>query len=175
MTEPSAHRLAVRRSLIRSTVTIAVLVGAFALLPLRGDDWWIGALVGTLLLATTVPVAIRRLRKVLTSERPGFEAAEALVTLVTMLITGFAAVLYAMNRDGTQVTGLETRVDAIYFTVTVLSTVGFGDIHATSQAARIVVTIQILFDLVFLGVLVRVFVGAAKMRVDERLSPGPDD
>ena len=73
-----------------------------------------------------------------------------------------------MNRDGTQVAGLATRVDAVYFTVTTLSTVGYGDIHAISQAARVVVTVQILFDLMFLGVLVRVFIGAARKRVNER-------
>jgi hypothetical protein len=37
-----------------------------------------------------------------------------------------------------------------------------------------VVTIQILFDLAFLGVFVRIFLGAAKLRVDEKLTPGPD-
>jgi len=163
-----------RRSLIRSVGTVVVLFAAFAFLPLRGDHWWIGAILGTVLLATIVPLAISRLRRVLSADRPGFEAAEALVQLVAMLITGFAAVLYAMNRNGTQLAGLDTRVDAVYFTVTVLSTVGFGDIHATSQTARIVVTIQILFDLAFLGVFVRIFLGAAKMRVDEQLSPGPD-
>ena len=73
-----------------------------------------------------------------------------------------------MNRDGSQVTGLDTRIDAIYFAVTVMSTVGFGDIHASSQAARIVVTFQIMFNLLFVGVAVRVFVGAAKLRVDQR-------
>ena len=124
-----------RRSLIRSVATVVVLFVAFAFLPLRGDHWWVGAILGAVLLATIVPLAISRLRRVLTADRPGFEAAEALVQLVAMLITGFAAVLYAMNRNGTQLTGLDTRVDAIYFTVTVLSTVGFGDIHATSQAA----------------------------------------
>lgn len=174
MTEPSAHRAAMRRSLLRSAATVVVLFAAFALLPLRGDHWWVGAILGGVLLATVVPLAVSRLRRVLTSDRPGFEAAEALVQLVAMLITGFAAVLYAMNRNGTQLAGLDTRVDAIYFTVTVLSTVGFGDIHATSQAARAVVTIQILFDLAFLGVFVRIFLGAAKLRVDEKLAPGPD-
>jgi MFS-type transporter involved in bile tolerance (Atg22 family) len=173
-TGQSAHRAAMRRSIIRSTATVVVLVAAFAFLPLRGDHWWVGAVLGAVLLATVVPLAVSRLRRVLTSDRPGFEAAEALVQLVAMLITGFAAVLYAMNRNGTQLSGLDTRVDAVYFTVTVLSTVGFGDIHATSQAARLVVTIQILFDLAFLGVFVRIFLGAAKLRVDEKLTPGPD-
>jgi voltage-gated potassium channel len=169
---PSEHRLAVKQSVIRCVVVIVGLFTAFALLPFRGDRWWIGALVGAILLATTIPLSLSRLRKVLTSDRPGFEAAEALTQLVTMLITGFAAVLYAMNRDGTQVSGLDTRVDAVYFTVTTLSTVGFGDIHASSQAARLVVTVQILFNLLFLGVAVRVFIGAAKRRVNERLPPG---
>jgi hypothetical protein len=164
----SEHHLAVRRSAVRCIVVVTALFAAFALLPFRGDNWWIGAVVGAALLATTVPLAVNRLHKVLASDRPGFEAAEALIQLVAMLITGFAAVLYAMNRDGTQVAGLVTRVDAVYFTVTTLSTVGYGDIHATSQAARVVVTVQILFDLVFLGVLVRVFIGAARKRVNER-------
>lgn len=164
----SEHRLALRRSALRCGVVVAALFAAFALLPFRGDRWWIGATAGAVLLAATVPLAILRLHKVLASERPGFEAAEALVQLVTMLITGFAAVLYTMNHDGTQVKGLSTRVDAVYFTVTTLSTVGYGDIHATSQAARIVVTVQILFDLVFVGVLVRVFIGAARKRGTER-------
>ena len=163
-TDLSAHRLAVRHSILRSVVIVALLFAAFALLPLRGEYWWIGFLVGALLLVTTIPLAVSRLQRVLNSERPAFEAAEALVQLLAMLLTGFAAVLYGMNRDGSQVTGLDTRIDAIYFAVTVMSTVGFGDIHAQSQAARVVVTLQIIFDLLFVGVAVRVFVGAAKLR-----------
>lgn len=147
---------------------VVVLFAAFALVPLRGDRWWVGMLVGTALLATMIPLAVVRLRRVLASERPGFEASEALIQLLTMLITGFAAVYYAMNRDGTQLTSLDTRVDAVYFTVTTLSTVGFGDVAATSQAARLVVTVQIVFDLLFIGVAVRVFAMAARRRAEER-------
>ena len=174
-TDLSAHRLAVRHSILRSVVIVALLFTAFAFLPLRGEYWWIGFLVGALLLVTTIPLAVSRLQRVLNSERPAFEAAEALVQLLAMLLTGFAAVLYGMNRDGSQVTGLDTRIDAIYFAVTVMSTVGFGDIHAESQAARVVVTFQIVFDLLFVGVAVRVFVGAAKLRVGEKSAWNPGE
>jgi hypothetical protein len=37
---------------------------------------------------------------------------------------------------------LLTRTDALYFTVTVFSTVGFGDITAKTETARLVVTGQ---------------------------------
>jgi voltage-gated potassium channel len=55
-----------------------------------------------------------------------------------------------------------TRTDALYFTVTVFTTVGFGDIVATTQLARLVVTVQMILDLVVLGLGVRVFLGAVQ-------------
>jgi hypothetical protein len=55
-----------------------------------------------------------------------------------------------------------TRTDALYFTVTVFATVGFGDITAVSQSARLVVTVQMLLDLLALGLVVRAFVGAVQ-------------
>ena len=36
------------------------------------------------------------------------------------------------------------HTDALYFTVTVFATVGFGDITATTEAARLVVTGQMI-------------------------------
>jgi Ion channel len=51
---------------------------------------------------------------------------------------------------------------AFYFTVTVLSTVGFGDIAADSDLVRLVVTVQTPLDLTLLAVVVRVFLSAAK-------------
>jgi voltage-gated potassium channel len=36
-----------------------------------------------------------------------------------------------------------THTDALYFTVTVFATVGFGDITARTDTARLLVTVQI--------------------------------
>ena len=44
-----------------------------------------------------------------------------------------------------------THTDVLYFTVTVFTTVGFGDITGTSQSARLAVTAQLLLDLVALA------------------------
>jgi voltage-gated potassium channel len=43
------------------------------------------------------------------------------------------------------------------------STVGFGDISATSQSARLVVTFQMLLDPVILGVGINAFVSAPRL------------
>jgi len=55
-----------------------------------------------------------------------------------------------------------TRTDALYFTVTVFSTVGFGDITAKSETARVVLIVQMLADLAFLGAGIRVLLGAVQ-------------
>jgi hypothetical protein len=52
------------------------------------------------------------------------------------------------------------HTDGLYFTVTVFSTVGFGDITAKTQAARLVVTGQMIADLVILGLAIKIIVGA---------------
>ena len=55
-----------------------------------------------------------------------------------------------------------TRTTALYFTVTVFSTVGFGDITPHTDLARLVTTTQMLADLVVVAVVVRLILGAAK-------------
>ncbi len=57
-----------------------------------------------------------------------------------------------------------TRIDAVYFTLTTLSTAGFGDIAPKSQPARLLVSSQIGVDLVFLVLLA----GIAVSRFSER-------
>jgi hypothetical protein len=68
-----------------------------------------------------------------------------------------------------------SRVGALYFTVTVFATVGFGDIVPVTDAARIVVMVQMVGDLVLVGVGVRVLLGAVQLGLERkngaRLSP----
>jgi len=61
-----------------------------------------------------------------------------------------------------------TKVGGIYFTVTILSTVGFGDITATTDTTRLVVTLQMLIDLLIIGVLVKLIIGASRIGVQRR-------
>ena len=92
-------------------------------------------------------------------------AIEALAITVPLFLLLFAATYFLMaqaNTDNFNVHSL-TRTDSLYFTITVFATVGFGDISATSQAARIAVMAQMILDLLVLGLLVKVFLNAVQL------------
>lgn len=82
---------------------------------------------------------------------------QSLLTLVYVSIVLFALGYFALERAADrQFADLDTKVDALYFTMSTLATVGFGDVHATGQIARALVTVQMVFNLVFIGALVSV-------------------
>lgn len=79
---------------------------------------------------------------------PGMKAVEALGLLLPFYLLLFASTYFVMERAwAASFTEPLTRTDALYFSVTVFSTVGFGDIAPKSEAARIVLIVQMLGDL----------------------------
>ena len=89
----------------------------------------------------------------------------------------FASTYFVMQRaSAASFTQPLTRTDALYFAVTVFSTVGFGDITPKSEAARVVLIVQMLGDLALLGAGVRVLLGAVRrgqQRQDTSDQDGP--
>ena len=78
-----------------------------------------------------------------------------------MYLLLFASTYYLMERaSAANFTQSLTRTDALYFSVTVFTTVGFGDIAAKSETARVLLIIQMLADLALLGAGARVLLGA---------------
>jgi voltage-gated potassium channel len=65
-----------------------------------------------------------------------------------------------------------TRTDSVYFTVTIFATVGFGDISASSEAARVLVTFQMILDLIVLGLGIA-FSSEQSMSARKKISNGP--
>ena len=80
---------------------------------------------------------------------------------VVLFATGYFA-LATSTED--QFVDLDTKTDALYLTMTTLSTVGYGDVHAAGQAARAIVTVQIVFNLVVIGALASVFTTRLRQR-----------
>jgi hypothetical protein len=78
-----------------------------------------------------------------------------LATAMWIAVLFFSAVYFILAQgDPGQMSGLHTRLDAVYFTLSTASTVGFGDITASGQAARAIVCLNIVFNLVVLALAV---------------------
>ena len=96
-------------------------------------------------------------------------AVEALAFAIPLFILIFATFYFLVERSTpSSFTETLTRTDALYFTITVFATVGFGDIAPKTEMARIVVSIQMLIDLVLIGVVLHAIIGAARMSVERR-------
>jgi hypothetical protein len=114
--------------------------------------------IGMVLLTGLVAVQVRW---VAVSRYPELRAIEALATSVPLFLLLFASAYVVMAAiTAGSFSQPMTHTNALYFTVTVFATVGFGDITAKTEAARLVVTGQMIIDLIILGVGVRVIVGA---------------
>lgn len=171
---PGRWRWLVALALGRAVATAALLGTLYFLLPLDGPFNGSGlALLGIGLVAVVV-VAVWQVRATLRSRHPAVQAVEALAASISLLLVVFAATYYEMARaSASTFTEPLSRVDALYFTITTFATVGFGDIAPTSQPARVVVTAQVVVDLIVLGAGLRVLVGAVK--VGRRRRPGRED
>ena len=106
-------------------------------------------LVSTLALVLLAVAVLSEVRlQLLDAER----RIDGLVVALMLSVLGFALGFYVMaERSPGQIAGLHTRLDALYFTMTTLLTVGFGDIHAVGQVARGLVLIQMLFNVVIVA------------------------
>ncbi|MEU1284818.1 ion channel [Kitasatospora sp. NPDC005856] len=92
-----------------------------------------------------------------------------LIFLIFLALTIFAATYYVLGSHKPEFAGLETRLDALYFTVVTMATVGYGDITPAGQTARLVVTLQIGYNFVFLAAAAGTASRAIRGNVERRI------
>jgi hypothetical protein len=115
--------------------------------------------VGVALLAGMIVWQVRVIERL---TYPAIRALQSLSSTTAFLLL-FASTYYILSLvDPETFTEPLTRRDALYLTVTIFATVGFGDISAKVETARLVVTAQMLLDLVVLGLGIQVILGAVK-------------
>ena len=158
-----ASRRLVVHGLLRASLTATVLVVLYFTLPMTGSlDASATALltVGLLVFAAVVTWQVRA---VLQSRYPGLRAVEALAAAIPLFLLVFAAAYLQIDlAEAGSFSEPLSRTDALYFTITVFSTVGFGDITPDTEPARIAAMVQMLCDLLVLGVVLQLMVGAVK-------------
>jgi voltage-gated potassium channel len=158
----------VARSLLRSACASALLLAAYYVVPLNLPDesaivWLVVGLVGV------TAVLAWQIQAITTARYPRLRAISALAVGVPLVLVVFAVTYLLIAKD--DATAFSTPLDrtgAIYFTVTVFATVGFGDIVPVTTPARVGVIIQMLLDLVLFGVAAKVVLGAVNVGLRRR-------
>lgn len=164
LSDPPGER---RRVLARSALRIfGIALGMlllYAVVPVPGTSGaaaFVGMVTGLVLFVVLVGW---QLHTIVRAEHPVLRAVEVVLFALPMLVVIFAFTFLTISRaDPQSFSEPLGRVDAMYFTVSTVATVGFGDITPTSAGARIVVTFQMLFDLALLAGLVRLVVLATR-------------
>jgi voltage-gated potassium channel len=159
-----------RRALLRAVATITLfwvlVLGAFYLVPfshLSGGDSVLRLVVVVALVGVVLVLQIRRISN---AELPELRAVEALAVVIVVFLTGFS-IVYLNLAHGAESTFSQPldHTRALYFTISVFSTVGFGDITPRTDTARLIVSAQMLLDLVIVGTVVRLIFNAARTRI----------
>jgi voltage-gated potassium channel len=158
--------------MVRLLLSIGGMLVVFYTVPVSTDESTGRVVASTLITLLGVAVLawgiVEQVRRQLQSR------SEDIHTLVMLL--PLAAVLFALGfyvlaeHRPTQFDGLHTRTDALYFTISTLTTVGFGDITAHGQLARVLVIFQLVFNAVFIGAAVSTIVATIRNR-----APGRDE
>ncbi len=124
-------------------------------------------------------VFVWQIRRIAMAELPELRAVEALGIVIAVFLVAFSAIYPAMSHNEARTFSQPLdHIKALYFTITIFSTVGFGDITPRTDDARQVVSAQMLLDLAIIGVVERLLFNVAKRRITpppQRRAPSKPD
>jgi voltage-gated potassium channel len=150
-------------TLLRALGSTIGLVAIYYLLPLdRASVEATVAILGVGLLGLVALVAYQ-VRSIMKATYPALRAFGALATSAPLFLLLFAGTYFVTS--GISVANFSepmTRTDALYFTVTIFATVGFGDIVAVSEGARVLVMGQMVVDVIIVGIGAKIIVDAVQ-------------
>lgn len=130
-------------------------VGVLALIPADRELAWL-LTMAIILLAAATAITEMLIRDVSRTYRRS--VSERFITLSVLLVTivlVFVLAYLKLGRVPDQIAGIATLIDAIYFTLATSLTVGFGDIAPSSQLARFIVILQMIFTVLIAATGVR--------------------
>lgn len=161
--DPRDRTRVVVRSLLTITVLWVVLFGVYfyeRFIDLSHTGPVLELVIGVILI---VVVLVFQYRKITSARYPMVRAIEAVCTIIPFFLVIFSMIYLSMSIAAADNFSVHLdHIKALYFTVTTFSTVGFGDITPTTDIARLVVSVQMLLDLVLIGVGLRLMLNAAR-------------
>lgn len=163
-------------AVIRVVVGLTLIWGVMYLLPDSTDGRIVAPIVFVLLCVVLYIAYFRhQVTQIEKAVYPTLRSAEALVLVAAMFLAVYAAIYVVLSQhDPAAFSEPLTHFSSYYFALTILATVGFGDITPVSDTARLIAMTQMALDIVFIGVVVRILGGAAQstLRRRSKASPG---
>jgi voltage-gated potassium channel len=171
-----------RRALLRFGATVVFswvfIFGAYFALPIGRESVFRAGVRLGVDAALVSAVVFWQIRRISRAMLPELRAIEALAIVISVFLVAFSSIYLAMSHEAARTFTQDLdHVRALYFTVTVFSTVGFGDITPRTDPSRLVVAAQMLLNLVIIGAVVRLLLDAARSRVSSTTEPsanGPE-
>jgi hypothetical protein len=166
------------RAFLQVIASVAVLSAIYFLLPTRDGGLSSQAPWLLLQLGLFAVVVALQVPAIINAHHPILRAMVALGVMVPLYLLIFARVY--LSGSLTSPSSFSEPLDhasALYFTVTVFATVGFGDIVAKTDGMRLIVTVQMLVNLIVVGAGIRVMVSAARRGMAQKgvVLPALDD
>lgn len=158
-------------------LSVVGILGLYLWLPEpSGDDPpWV---VFTAIVVVSVVYAIAgvwSLFRIQRSRHPARTGITMLAVMVTAIIVIFALTYLSLSVDDpANFNVVLDKVSALYFTMTILTTVGFGDIHAQTHPAMIAVMIQMVLSLTLVTSLVKVLMETSRRVTRKRMEAAND-
>ena len=170
----AADARTVMASLGRTSLAVAALLFVYFLLPLSDrDNVPVGLVVVVVGMSVFAVIFVRQFRQIRRAKYPVLRAVEAIGLVATLFVVVMASVHFGIaETTADSYSEVMSRLDALYFTVTTLATVGFGDITPISEVARAVTTVQMVMGVALLGFGVRLLVSVAQKAAEERRGSG---
>ncbi|MGW7316791.1 potassium channel family protein [Streptomyces sp. NPDC054854] len=159
--------------LCRSVASAGLLTWLFYLAPLDHEAGITTVLLLVLGLGLFGALVVWQVFAITHAKHPRLRAVEALASAVPLFLLLFSVTYFVVSEnDPLSFSETLNRTDALYFTVTVFATVGFGDIAPATQTARVLTTVQMLADLIVVGVIAKVLFGAVRIGMRRRAAGG---
>ncbi len=151
---------------------MAALVAVYYVTPWPGPNNDVPDWIGYTLIAVGVvglgAASVWQVRLFIQADSAAQRRLRSLVYLLAIVVFFFASSYFVASQSPDNFSGIETRTDALYFTITILSTTGFGDIHASAEWTRILVTVHMVFNLVFVAAIATTLGAQIRERVTHR-------
>jgi voltage-gated potassium channel len=158
-----ARRRMVAQTTLRILGTTVPLLLLYAVVPVPGTSG-AAAVVGLIGgLIVFVALVGWQTRSIVRAHQPVLRAVEVVAFALPLLVVVFAYTYHSLSEADPAAFSEELdRIGAVYFAVSILGTVGLGDISPATDATRLLVTLQTLLDIALIAGFVRIVIIATR-------------